>query len=170
MDSNTSPESTTAPKVPVLAPPLCENDTVSPPVDSALPEASRVRSTTLMALPEATEPAETATVDVAVEAPPGTMSKPLLTVPGSAGEWCWHLHDPYSSHDRQRRGTYFRLRQHHGECQHHPGLRPELPGSGGFPTACGVGTHAEHAPTIDLCEYLGAYPAWRDDFFDLYGF
>src|SRR5262249_54640366 len=56
-----------------------------------------------------------------------------------------------------------------GERQHYPGLRSQLSGPGGFPTQCGVGPDAEHAPTIDLCEYLGAYPAWHDDFFDLDG-
>ena len=38
---------------------------------------------------------------------------------GSAGEWGWHLDDYRPSHDRQRRGAYFRVRQHPGECQHH---------------------------------------------------
>src|SRR5262249_51634414 len=88
---------------------------------------------------------------------------------GSAGEWSWHRDDHLPSHDRQRPGTHFRVRQHPGERQHHPGFRPQLSGPGGFPTQCGVGPDAEHAPAIDLREYLGAYPARRDDFFDLDG-
>src|SRR5262249_16189017 len=88
---------------------------------------------------------------------------------GRPGEWGWHLDDHWPSHDCQRPGTHFRVRQHPGERQHHPGLRPQLPGPGGFPAQCGVGPDAEYAPPIDLCKYLGACAAWRADFFDLDG-
>src|SRR5690349_6618442 len=84
--------------VPVLVPPLWANPTVSPPDVRFMPPASLARNVSVTALPEATVPADTVTVDRVVETEPGTLPDmtaivgevdvtltPLMVAPMAAG-------------------------------------------------------------------------------------
>ena len=57
--------------MPVLVPPLFVNVTVSEPVVRLLPAASLALSVSVTRLPEATEPPETVSVEVLIDAGPG---------------------------------------------------------------------------------------------------
>jgi hypothetical protein len=65
------PLSVVAPIVPVLAPPEDPNSTTSPPEVKLLPATSFACRVSVTALPDATVPSETATVEWAVDAGPG---------------------------------------------------------------------------------------------------
>ena len=80
------PLSVVAPMVPVLVPPLWLNTTVAPPVDRLLPAASFAWSVSVTALPDATLPADTLTIDWLVEMLPMLMVNVLDVALVSAPE------------------------------------------------------------------------------------